>query len=310
MSSFIKVIEIWIPAPDKQELKLVAAIYGKYGGLEQASKQRTFAYDKELLGKAWSMGTPQIINGPDHPYLKHMDPVARAGINAGLAIPLFTGEFLNSVVVILCGEIQNGAGAIELWGKRDYKASEISLLQGYYGSLKQLEQAAQQIQFSRGSGLPGSVWDYHIPMVVEDMIATTLFKRASAAIIEGVTAAIGLPFSYDTDKEYVLTFLSVHSTPIAQRFEIWIPEREKEHLFFHAGICHEDEDLSALHNNRHIKRGEGILGRVWLTGTPAISEDLVKDGLINKDVSTELTTGFVMPLVEEGFLKSMVVFMF
>lgn len=310
MGNFIKVIEIWTPAPEQQGLKLADAIYGKYGGLKQASEQCIFAYDEDLPGKAWSTATPQIISGPDHPYLHHMDPVARAGINTGLVIPIFTGEFLNSVVVILCGEIQNRAGAIELWGKRDDKASELSLLQGYYGSLQKLEQATQRIQFARGSGLPGSAWDYHIPMVVEDMIATRLFKRASAAVIEGITAAIGLPFSYYTNKEYVLTFLSAHSTPIAQRFEIWIPERENEHLFFHAGICQKGEDLFALHNKTHIRRGEDILGKVWLTGTPAISHDLVKDQLINKSETTELTTGFVMPMIEEGFLKSVVVFMF
>ena len=41
-----------------------------------------------------------------------------------------------------------------------------------------------------------------------------------------------------------------------------------------------------------------------------ISKDLVSDGLINEDSKSGLTTGFVMPIIEEGFLKSLVVFMF
>jgi hypothetical protein len=142
------------------------------------------------------------------------------------------------------------------------------------------------------------------------MSDSSLFKRASTAAIEGITSAIGLPLTYYTDKEYVLTFLSAHSTPIALRFEIWIPDREHGFLFFHAGTCEQGEDIRAQHKNKNIPRGTGLLGKVWLTGIPAISKNLVEDGLITKDSKSGLTTGFVMPIIEEGFLKAVVGFMF
>jgi hypothetical protein len=314
MSTFIKVIEIWTPTSNRQELGLADALYGEYDELKRVSANRIFKFDEGLPGKAWATATPQIITDLAHSFFQRKEAVAKGGINTGIAIPIFSGEFLNAVVVFLCGEKsqirEKLVGAIELWGKREEKANSLNLIDGYYGSLNKLEQASREIQFAKGSGLPGSVWDYRIPMVVENMLDSSLFQRASTAAIEGITSAIGLPFSYYTDNEYVLTFLSAHSTPIATRFEIWIPNREHNFLFFHAGMCEQGEDLKGLYKNKHIMRGTGLIGKVWLTGVPTISRDLVGDGLINEDSKSGLTTGLAMPIIEEGFLKSVVVFLF
>ena len=314
LSTFIKVIEIWTPTSDKPGLALADALYGKYDELKKVSEQRIFNFDEGLPGKAWSSANPQIITDLAHSYFRRKDEAARAGLNVGIAIPIVVGEFLLAVVVLLCSEksaeekVQ--AGAIELWAKRNKNSSELSLVEGYYGTLKKLEEASRNMQFAKGSGLPGSVWDYRIPMLVSDMTDTSLFRRASTAAIEGVTSAIGLPLFYYTNKEYVLTFLSAHSTPIALRFEIWMPDREHDFLFFHDGTCEQGEDIKTLYKNKHIKRGTGMIGKVWLTGVPAISRDLTGDGLINEGSTSGLTTGLVMPIIEDGFLKSMVVFMF
>lgn len=314
MTTFIKVIEIWTPTPDRQGLGLADALYGEYDELKRVSEQRHFKFDEGLPGKAWSTAKPQIITDLEHSFFLRKDAVAKAGITTGIAIPIFSGEFLNAVVVFLCGEKSSVreklVGAIELWGKQDEQAAALNLIDGYYGSLNQLEEASRHIQFAKGSGLPGSVWDYRIPMVVENMLDSSLFHRASAAAIEGITSAIGLPFSYYTERDYVLTFLSAHSTPIALRFEIWIPDREHGYLFYHAGTCEKGEDLRSLHKNIRIRRGHSLLGQVWLSGIPAISRDLINDKLVNEDSSSGLTTGLVMPIIEEGYLKSVVAFMF
>lgn len=314
MSTFVKVIEIWTPTPDRRGLALADALYGRYTELKRVSEQRVFQYDEGLPGKAWSSASPQIITDLEHSYFRFKDEAAQEGLNVGIAIPVYVGEFLLAVVVFFCSEKSAEekflAGAIELWAKHDENSNELSLVEGYYGTLKKLEEASRSIKFARGSGLPGSVWDYRIPMLVPNMLDSSLFRRASTAAIEGITSAIGLPLLYYTNKEYVLTFLSAHSTPIALRFEIWMPDREHDFLFFHTGTCEQGEDIKTLYKNKRIKRGTGLLGKVWLTGVPAISNDLVNDGLINKESTSGLTTGFVMPIIEEGFLKSLVVFMF
>ena len=310
MATFIKVIEIWTPTPDQRGLALADALYGEYDELKRISEQRVFAFDEGLPGKAWSSATPQIITDLENSFFQRKEAVASAGINTGIAIPIFAGEFLNAVVVLLCGVKENLTSAIELWGKQDDTANELNLIEGFYGPMKKLEEASRKIQFAKGNGLPGSVWDYQIPMIIPDMSDTALFQRASAASLQGITSAIGLPFTYYTDKQYVLTFLSAHSTPIAHRVEIWISDREDDYLFFHAGICDQGEDLPSLHQYQFIKRGNGLLGNVWLTGIPAISRNLVEDGLIHKDSTSGLTSGLVMPIIEEGYLKSVVVFIF
>lgn len=310
MGSFIKVIEIWTLAPGKQELILADAAYGQYDELKRISEQHIFQYDEGLPGKAWSNACPQIITNLEHSYFIRKESAARAGLTAGIAIPIFAGEFLVAVVVFLCGEEEGLAGAIELWGLRSSHPKELSLIEAYYGPLKQLEQASQHIHFAKGSGLPGSVWDYRIPMVIQDLTSTSLFKRASSAGLEGITSAFGLPFNYYTDKEYVLTFLSAQSTPIARRFEIWIPDREQKHLFFHAGICEQGEDIFSMHKYTQVTRGENLMGKVWLTGTPAISNNLVADGLVYEGLAPGLSMGLVFPIIEEAYLKAIVLFLF
>ena len=314
MRTFIKIIEVWTPTPDRNGLSLADALYGKYDELKRVSEQRVFKFDEGLPGRAWSSASPQIITDLEHSYFRRKDEAIRAHLNVGIAIPLFVGEFLLAVVVFLCGEgsreAKSLAGAIEMWAKDSDKSNELSLVEGYYGSLKKLEEASRHIRFTKGNGLPGSVWDYRIPMLVTDMSDSSLFKRASTATIEGITTAIGLPLSYYTDKEYILTFLSAHRTPIALRFEIWIPDRDHHRLFFHTGTCEQGEDIRSMHKNVRIQRGSGLLGKVWLTGVPAISRDLEKDGLVSRDTNSGLTTGFVMPIVQEGFLNSVIVLMF
>ena len=96
----------------------------------------------------------------------------------------------------------------------------------------------------------------------------------------------------------MLTFMSAYSAPIALRFEIWIPDRENGYLFYHAGTCEKEEDIRSLHKNIHVRRGDSLLGKVWLTGIPAISRDLINDKLINEASASELSTRLVMSIIE------------
>lgn len=314
MGTFIKVVEIWAKTPDGTGIALVHGLYGQFDELKQASQNCVFQLNEGLPGKAWATATPQIITNLKDSNFKRIDVASRAGLNSGIAIPIFVGEFLSAVVVLLCGEKsqsrENLTGAIELWANQKGQADVLNLCEAYYGSLCKLEDASRNIQFPKGSGLPGSVWDYRIPMLVSNMLDSSLFKRASTAAIEGITSAIGLPLSYYTGKDYVLTFLSAHKTPIAMRFEIWVPDRETECLFFHTGVCEKVPNLKTLYRNARIPRGEGLLGQVWLTGFPAISEDPKRDNHVHKESARDLSSSLSLPIIEDGYLKSIVVFMF
>ena len=324
MSTFIKVIEIWTLNTDKQGLGLADTFYSDSDGVEnkyleynefrEVSEQHIFGYDEGLPGKAWAAVSPLIITDLEHSYFQRKGVAAKAGLTVGLAIPIFSGEFLIAVIVFLCGEGQGLAGAIELWeklgNKSEQKIDALGLVDGYYGSLRKLESVSRGLQFAKGNGLPGSVWDYHIPMVVANMSESSLFKRASTAAVEGVSTAIGLPLFYYTGKEYVVTFLSARSTPIALQYQVWLPDRDHNYLFLHACECEAENNLVSFDKNKHIKRNDGMIGNVWSTGTPIISNNPAADGLLQKGSKSDYKTGFVMPLIEEGFLKSVVVLVF
>jgi hypothetical protein len=308
MTSFIKVVEIWTPTLDKRGLCLADALYGDYDELRILSENCVFAYDEGLPGKTWSMASPQILTDLEHSYFRRKEAAIRAGLKVGIGIPILSGEFLIAVIVLLCGEGPQLAGAVELWAKNADKAADLGLVDGYYGSLKKLESVSRSIRFSKGNGLPGTVWDYGIPMVT-DMSDSALFKRASTASIEGITSAFALPFVNYMGKECILTFLSAHNTPIARRFDIWLPDREHKYLFLHARKCETGEQDALTDKQRRIPRGDGLIGQVWSTGMPAISTDPIGDGLVQEGSQSGLATGLVMPIITEGFLKSLVVFM-
>ena len=291
------------------------ALYGEYDELKRVSEGRIFAYNEGLPGIAWASAAPQIITDLENSYFLRKEATKRAGLKAGIAIPIFAGEFLTAVVIMFCRDKDiNGdhlTGAIELWSNPDKQSNTLKLQDAFYVShLSKLKNSSLDMKFGKGSGLPGSAWDYRIPMVVENMLDSSLFHRASTASIEGITSAIGLPFSYFNGKEYVVTFLSANKTPIASRFEIWVPNREREYLFFHAGSCEKEEELRTIHKRARVHRDEGLLGKVWLSGIPAISKDLINDKLVVKGSKRGLSGGLVLPIIEDAFLKSLMVFLF
>jgi len=315
MSTFIKVIEIWTPTADGKGLAVHDALYGDYAELKHVSENRIFNYGEGLPGIAWEKGAPQLITDLENSYFLRKEEAKRAGLKAAIALPIFAGEFLIAVVLLFCRDTdkqgENLTGAIELWSSQGKQSNLLKLQNAYYvSSLSKLKNSSVDMQFAKGSGLPGSVWDYRIPMVVDNMLDSSLFHRASTAAVAGITSVIGLPLSYFNGNEYVLTFLSANKTPIASRFEIWVPNREREYLFFHAGSCEQEKDLRGLHKGTHIHRDQGLLGKVWLSGIPAISKDLVNDKLMSKKTKPVLSCGLVLPIIEDAFLKSLMVFLF
>ncbi|MDX1812667.1 MAG: GAF domain-containing protein, partial [Gammaproteobacteria bacterium] len=262
-----------------------------------------------LPGKAWSTAQPQIITDLEHSYFQRKDAAKEIGITAGIAIPVFSGEFLVAVTVLLFGGKASEFGAIELWSAEANGQERLSLVDGYYGKLKNLENSSRCMKFNRGQGLPGMVWNYNFPMLVAEPATSNHFIRAGDAAIDNVTTALGFPYN-NRYKDFVVSVLSSGDTPIARRFEIWMPDPEHKYLFLHSAKCDKGTNLTELYKNKKIKRGNGLKGRVWLTGCPAISTDLVADELVFFYDAENYKCALVMPVIENAFLKSLIVFVF
>ena len=148
--TFISVSEVWVP----QDGKLVLG-EGNYGSLDEfaeASRHESFEKGEGLPGKAWADAKPIVLKAMDGSYFKRQDAAKQAGLTSGVAIPVFAGEELKAVLVVLCSDDETRMGAIEVWAEKN---GMMVLDDGYYGAAKHFEWVSQHTHFPRGQGLPG-----------------------------------------------------------------------------------------------------------------------------------------------------------
>lgn len=304
MKTFIKVTEIWIPTKDRTRLEFSAGLYGSLNEFRVASAKESFAYDEGLPGKAWAAGHPMVLTEFDHSYFKRTKSAKKAGLTCGIAIPVFAGEFIMAVVVFLCGDDQHHAGAIEVWSNRLEDNTELAVIDGYYGTLDGFEDISRKIKFTRGTGLPGQVWETGMPVLIEDLGLSAAFVRSPVARKAGISTALGIPVSAVADRVYIMTFLSAKATPIAERIQIWVPDESGRHLVCRAGYSKQNDELAEMFETVPVRKGEGLLGRVWLTGVPVIRNS-------SSCVQVEgLSSMLAMPVIDAGHLKAVVTFLF
>ncbi len=305
MKTFIKVTEIWVPIKDRTRLGFSAGLYGALNEFRVASEKESFAFDEGLPGKAWAAGHPVVLTEFDNSYFKRTKSAKKAGLTCGIAIPVFSGEFIMAVVVFLCGDDQHHAGAIEVWSNSLEKNTELAINDGYYGTLAAFEEISRKMSFIKGYGLPGQVWETGMPVLIEDLGQASAFVRSSDARKAGITTALGIPVSVVEDKVYIMTFLSAKATPIAKRVQIWAPDQSGQRLVCQAGYSKQNDELAEIFETIPVRKGEGIVGRVWLTGVPAIRTNsevaLVQGGL---------SSMLAIPVIDNGKLKAVVSFLF
>lgn len=301
--SFIKATEIWEPNREKTKLTLVNGHYGPYEEFKIYSLSMTFNYDEGLPGKAWAQKHPIILHSFEGSYFQRTDMAKKIGLTTAIAMPIFAGEYLHAVVVFLCGEKEEQSGAIELWANDHDRLNEMGLVEGYYGGMKDFEWISKNIKIMRGLGLPGTVWKESMPVIMKNLGNSATFLRAKKAAKEGITTALGLPAWMREENGYVITFLSAKKTPIARRFEIWIPDDTGEALIFRDGHCDEGDDLLETYALTRLEKHTTILGNVWKTGYPILTEE---SELI--DNKTNFSALLALPMIQNGFCKAVVAF--
>jgi hypothetical protein len=296
VQQFIKAIEIWVPGTESPELELASASYGDLEAFKNASETMRFAYDEGLPGKTWSTGQPIVLTDFSKSYFQRAEAAERARIECGLSFPVFCGDFLQAVVVLFCGGGANVVGAMEVW--HNTTDSELELIDGYYGELDRFEWVSRRLSIMKGRGLPGSAWEKGKPIIIDDIGNSNSFLRASNAAKVGITTGLAIPFFNIGSGVQVLVFLSAKGTPIARRFEIWLPDADPDNdtLRFDAGQSVVGQDLAAKYAGTSIKKGEGLLGQCWLTGRPTVAPIEDEDGNVI----------IVLPVIDQGSLNSIV----
>lgn len=272
--TFISVAEVWVPQDDRLVLES-----GNYGGLDTfaaASGKESFAKGEGLPGKAWSEARPVVLKEFDGSYFKRTEAAKAVGLTAAVAIPVFAGDDLKAVLVVICSDDDDRIGAIEVWKETD---DLLMLDDGYYGAAKHFEWVSQHTHFPRGQGLPGGVYASSTPMLMRDLGSGYKFIRSDSAGKAGLTTGLGLPVPVPGDADYVLTLLSARGTPIARRFEIWDARAAKVGKSGGAvlidGICAREGALWDQDTERRVTAWQGLIGRVLGTGIPVVESGSV-----------------------------------
>ncbi|MCX7097665.1 MAG: GAF domain-containing protein [Methylococcales bacterium] len=306
MKTFIKVTEIWIPDKERTALEFGSGLYGDLTDFKAASEQQQFAYNEGLPGKAWAAGHPIVLAKFEHSYFKRTAAAKSAGLTCGIAIPVFSGDFLMAVVVFLCGDDKDHAGAIEVW-RNNPEQNSLKVMDGYYGTLQHFEAISRQINVPEGQGLSGLALASGMPVLIDDISQADTFIRAADARQAGISMGIGIPVSDHPGQSYIMTFLSAKATPIAKRIQIWIPDRQGKQLVCQQGYSKNSNELAKMFETITINKGVGALGRVWLTGMPVISGN---HGLDYKPELDSLSSMLAIPVIAQGRLKAIVSFLF
>ena len=270
MNTFIRAIEYWVPSLDRSILEFGGGHYGSAPRLASVSRSLCFGRGEGLPGQAWESGHPIVLTQFNGSNFRRTAAAQAERITCGIAVPIFAGEFLTSVMVIFCGDDEQHAGAIELWHNNPATSHDMTLVDGYYGSTGDtFEFISRSTSFRIGNGLPGMAWQMQQPVFMEDLGKGSGFLRADSAVKVGINRGFAVPCSTPGNGNYVLSFLSALATPIARRIEIWLPDVARQHLVRASGFCESQGMLGPLPTG--IVRGEGIIGQVFLTGIPAVA---------------------------------------
>lgn len=312
MKTFIRIAEIWVPTKDRTQLEFGDGLYGPLGEFRATSRGMRFGFDEGLPGRAWAAGHPVIITKFENSHFKRTAEAKAAGLTCGVALPIFAGDFLLAVVVLLCGGGDAHIGAIELWHSDLDQSYDLRLADGYFGAAGTFEFNAKHTKFPRGYGLPGRTWKANMPSIAKDLLNSKSFLRSQQAVEIGINRGLGIPYLHASGDTWVVTFLSALDTPIARRLEIWVPNEARDALVFHAGDCDQNAQLATDHGNIRIGKQDGIIGRVWRTGIPAVLDSCADDPspIGRSAAAAGMNAVLAMPFIHAGQSKAVIAWYF
>lgn len=312
MKTFIRAVEYWLPAGDRSQLEFGGALYGSARRLAAVSPRMVFGRGEGLPGRAWELGHPLVFRQLEVPSFRRAEAARADGLTCGIAVPMFGGEFLSSVLVIFCGDDEAHAGAIEVWHNDPSASKDMTLADGYYGTTGEaFELTSRRMGFRRGHGLPGMAWDSGLPVFIDDLGHSARFLRADDARRVGINRGFALPCSTPGADHWVLAFLSALATPIVRRFEVWQPDAARERMCRSSGFCETAGALGGAPDGPSVARGQGSVGMTLLTGVPAVGPDVGAEPATGAEARRAgLGSMVAIPLLRDGRLQATVAWYF
>lgn len=298
MKTLIRVVEIWVPDADGYLLELAEGLYGNAVDFGRFSRNMCFGKGEGLPGRVWEEGRPIILKDLQGSYFRRRLAAKAAGLTSGVGLPIYSGDELKAVLVFFCGGDGPDAGAIELWHNDPRVSSDLTLVDGYYGSASsEFACASRDAYLNRGAGLPGLAWQRGSAVFMDGLAGNPKFLRAAEAGPAGMCHGAALPCPVPGRDTYVFALLSAYSTPIASRVESWTADGETQWPKRSYGHC---ESAGPLPAGQPATPGfeQEAVSAVFRTGVPTIrkSSAMAAGGLIAMPVYSEGTVGEVMVL--------------
>ena len=273
MKTFIRVVEVWVPDAGHSLLEFGGGLYGNAQRFGAISRSMSFGRGEGLPGRAWESGRPIVLKQFAGSTFRRTHAAAADGLTCAIAMPIFAGSRLTAVLLLLCGDDEAHAGAIELWHNDAGKSADMKLDDGYYGSTAEVfEFTSRHTSFRKGHGLPGLAWASGLPVFMPDLGKGSRFLRSDSAVKVGINRGFALPCCVRGKDTWVMTFLSALATPIARRFETWLADADGRHLHRQEGFCEKLGVIGAGGPGERIEHSEGALGRALSTCTPSVAE--------------------------------------
>ena len=269
--TFIRAIEFWVPDARGTLLEFGGGLFGTATRFGANSRNLCFGRGEGLPGQAWEAGHPVILHQLSAPMFRREASARANGLTCAMALPIFQGDRLTSVVVLFCGDDQDHAGAIELWQNNPVANVDMELLDGYYGSTGDtFEFLSRNTSFRAGTGLPGRAWARRAPVFMPDLGRGSGFLRADSAVQVGINRGFAIPGSCTDGNHYVLAFLSALTTPIASQVDVWEPAVDASKLVHSFGFSEATGAPSTPSEDAQNLVGE-LVQRVFSSGVPAVS---------------------------------------
>lgn len=296
---FIRVSEIWLPSADGSMLVHGGGLYGDLSSFREESERTTFKRGQGLPGRAWADRQPIVFADLQEADFLRKDAAAEAGLNCGVAVPLFAGETLKAVTVFFCGSDAKHIGAVEVWRYDPKIDTQIGLVDGYFGAASLFEWTSRRIKFGLGRGLPGKVWQADAPVILTDIYRPGQFLRHKEAQTVGINVGMGIPIASQPGVTYVLSFLSAARTPIARRFEMWTVQSDGD-LLLTSGHCASGIDLTGAYSAERPGTGSdtSFIGRALQSGQPVAVDDFAgqPEWLAQSAQDARLVCGLALPV--------------
>ncbi len=147
--------------------------------------------------------------------------VVEEGDRVVLAIPVFCGAELRSIVTLVGKSRAGASGVFEIWEPHGpYR--DLRLTEGYFGRLERFQNVSSFVRFEIGSGLPGQAAMLGQAIIHDDLQNHPGFLRAAGASAGELQTAIALPI-FNPNFAAAVLLISSRSTPLARCVEVWTP---------------------------------------------------------------------------------------